>query len=102
VNAMDEREVVGKPTHPSSAAKYVFALVALIVLTLLSLVLHYAGLGAAGTPIALSIAGIKVVIVGLIFMELLVSLAATRMIAIVTILYVALLCFGIIGDVAFR
>ena len=50
----------------------------------------------------MSIAGIKVVIVGLIFMELLVSLAATRMIAIVTILYVALLCFGIIGDVAFR
>ena len=65
---MDEREVVGKPTHPSSAAKYVFALVALIVLTLLSLVLHYAGLGAAETPIGLCHAGHKVATVGLIFM----------------------------------
>ena len=99
---MDEREAVGQSTHPSSGAKYVFALIALLVLTAVSFGLSYVSLGAAGTPIALTIAGVKVVIVGLIFMELLESLAATRMIAIVTIVFISLLCFGILGDVAFR
>jgi caa(3)-type oxidase subunit IV len=94
---MTERE-----SHASSA-KYVAALVALLALTALSFGLgRFARLGAAGPFIAFSIAGIKVIIVGLIFMELRDSLPATRLVAVVTVLFVALLCLGILADVAFR
>ena len=99
---MDEREAAGQSTHPSSGAKYIGALVALLVLTAVSFGLSYVTLGAAATPVALGIAVIKVAIVGMIFMELLASLAATRLIAAITILFVALLCLGIVGDVALR
>ncbi len=81
---------------------YVLALIALLVLTAASFGLSRVSLGAAGTPIALAIAGVKVAIVGLVFMELLGSLAATRTIAVITILFIALLCLGILGDTAFR
>lgn len=90
-------------THASSGGKYVVALVGLLVFTALSFGLHYAPLGGTGGAIvALAIAGIKVAIVGLVFMELRESLPATRMIALVSLGFVALLCLGIIGDVAFR
>lgn len=86
-----------------SGVKYVVALVALLVLTALTFGLHFAPLGGtAGTAVALSIATVKVVIVAAIFMELRESTAASRMVALVSIGFVALLCLGIIGDVAFR
>lgn len=99
---MDEREAFGERSHPSSGATLVGAVIALLVLTALSFGFHYADLGRWGTVIALSIAAIKVTIVGLVFMELLESLAATRMIAIVVVMWVALLCLGIYLDVAYR
>lgn len=96
---MDEAETTA---HPSSGMKYVLALVALLVLTGVSFGLAYVPLGAAGPVVALAIAAVKVIIVGLIFMELLTSLAATRLIPVVTVLFVILLCLGIVGDVGFR
>lgn len=96
------QDVVSEHEHPRSGARFVVALVALMALTLLSFGMHYIRLGTLGTVIALTIAGIKVVVVGLIFMELRESLAATRLIPVVTILFVILLCLGIVGDVAFR
>lgn len=99
---------MAKPTDTErhvarSGAKYVFALVALLVLTALTFGLHFAPLGgAAGLLVALVIATVKVLIVAAIFMELRESTAASRTVAITSIAFVALLCLGIIGDVAFR
>jgi caa(3)-type oxidase subunit IV len=98
---MDADEASLERAH-GSGAKYVVALVVLLILTALTFALHYVPLGAAGPVIALTIAGTKVVVVGLIFMELRESMVATRLVAVVTVVFVALLCFGILGDVAFR
>lgn len=86
----------------SSGAPYVAALVGLLCLTGLSFGLHFAALGAAGTAVALSIAAVKVLIVALVFMELRESMTTTRLVAAVAVVFVALLCLGVVGDVAFR
>jgi len=99
---LDEQDEVER-TQASSGRAYILALVALLLFTGLSFGMHFVPLGgAAGALIALAIAGAKVSIVGIVFMELRESLAATRMIALVTIGFVALLCLGIAGDVGFR
>jgi caa(3)-type oxidase subunit IV len=99
---LDEQHELDR-THHTRGRPYVLALIGLILLTALSFGMHYTPLGGAlGALVALLIAGAKVTIVGVIFMELRESLPATRMIAIVTVTFVALLCLGIIGDVAFR
>jgi caa(3)-type oxidase subunit IV len=98
----DERDEQER-TQASSGTGYILALVGLLALTAVSFGLHEVALGGtAGAVIALVIAAAKVSIVGVVFMELRESLAATRMIAIVTVAFVALLCLGIAGDVAFR
>jgi len=99
---MHEREVDDDPRHVESGVKYVAALVALLLLTVLTFGLHFAPLGIAEIPIALVIAVTKVAIVALVFMELRESLAATRMVAIVMVGFLTLLCFGVVGDVAWR
>jgi caa(3)-type oxidase subunit IV len=99
---MHEREADDDPQHVGSGLKYVAALVALLLLTIVTLGLHFVPLGVAGPVVALAIAGTKVTIVALIFMELRESLAATRMVAITMVAFVALLCFGIVGDVLWR
>ncbi|HLU65725.1 MAG TPA: cytochrome C oxidase subunit IV family protein [Kofleriaceae bacterium] len=88
--------------RPSHGFHYVIALVALLLLTGLSFGLSFLDLGALGTPLALSIAGVKVLIVGSIFMHLREAVFATRLVGLVTIIFIALLCLGIIADVAFR
>ncbi len=99
---MDEQDIV-EEREESSGAQYWFALLALLVLTVTSLGLHFANWGGGlGTFVALLIAAIKVTIVAVVFMELRESLPATRLIAVITILFVALLCLGIVGDVAYR
>jgi len=89
--------------EPASGARFVYALLGLLALTALSFGLHFAPLGGGlGAVVALAIAGAKVSIVGIVFMELRESLAATRIVALVSLGFIALLCFGIVGDVAFR
>lgn len=89
--------------EPASGARYVWALLALLALTALTFGLHFAPLGGGlGAAVALTIAGAKVAIVGIVFMELRESLAATRIVALVSVGYVALLCLGVLGDVALR
>jgi caa(3)-type oxidase subunit IV len=91
------------PRHQNGGGRrYVVALVVLLVLTGLSFGLVSLGLGAAGPPIALTIAAIKVLVVGVVFMHLSEAMFATRMVGVATILFIALLCFGVLGDVAFR
>ena len=54
---MHEREVDDDPRHVESGVKYVAALVALLLLTVLTFGLHFAPLGIAEIPIALVIFG---------------------------------------------
>jgi caa(3)-type oxidase subunit IV len=88
------------PDH--SLKPFVYALIALLCGTALSFGLHFAELGAAGAPVALAIAGVKVCIVAIVFMELRHSMAATRAVALVAVAFVVLLCLGVVGDVEFR
>ena len=87
--------------RPDSAAKQLLALGVVLVLQYLSLGLHLIGFD--GYPIvALVIAGIMVVLSASVFMDLRWSLPATRLVAVLAVLYVALLCLGVAGDVGFR
>lgn len=101
MNAPDEYEVHAEREH-ASGARYVMALLGLLCLTGLSFALHFVQLGPAGTFVALFIAACKVLIVALVFMELLESMVATRMVALICVLFVVLLCLGVLGDVAYR
>lgn len=83
------------------AAKQLLALGVVLVLQYISLGLHF--LGFDGYPaVALVIAGIMVVISASVFMDLRWSLPATRLVAVLAVLYLGLLCLGVAGDVGFR
>lgn len=89
------------PRH-TSGRPYIAALLVLLALTAVSFALSRAGLGAAGPPVALAIAAVKVLVVGAVFMHLREALFATRMVGVATILFVGLLCLGVLADVGFR
>lgn len=83
------------------AGKHRLALGAVLILQYLSLGLHLVGFD--GYPVvALVLAGIMVVISASVFMDLRWSLAPTRLVAVLAVLYLGLLCLGVAGDVAFR
>ena len=86
---------------PDDAGKHRLALGVVLVLQYLNLGLHF--LSFDGYPVvALVIAGIMVVISASVFMDLRWSLPATRLVAALAVLYLALLCLGVAGDVALR
>lgn len=86
---------------PDDATKQLLALGVVLVLQYISLGLHFVGFD--GYPVvALVIAGIMVVISASVFMDLRWSLPATRLVAVLAVLYLALLCLGVAGDVGFR
>ncbi len=87
--------------HPGGVP-YVIALVALLLLTGLSYALSFAGLGSLGPPVALAIASAKVLVVASVFMHLRHGHTATRLVGVVTALFVAILCLGILADVGLR
>ena len=97
-----ESDEMAEREHPGSGAKYVIALIALLCLTGLTFGLHYVTVGELGMIVALTIAAVKVTIVGLVFMELRRSMVATRTVAAVAVVFVVLLCLGVFGDVGFR
>jgi hypothetical protein len=83
--------------------KYTVAFVVVLALQYLSFGLHYVDIPSGGNVVVpLVIAGVMVVISALVFMELRRSMAATRIVGVVALLFVALLCFGVAGDVGFR
>lgn len=87
----------------SSGRPLVLALVSLLALTGLTFGLHFAPLGGPlGITVALVIAATKVSIVGAVFMELRGSTGALRVVVGVSIGFVALLCLGVMGDIALR
>ncbi len=75
---------------------------ALMVLAALSWGAAHLPLGAFQTPFALGVAGIKALIVGYFFMELRHAGLLPRFIALLTVLFIALLSLGIVGDALFR
>jgi hypothetical protein len=82
--------------------KYAVAVVAILALQYLSFGLHVALPGAVSTMVPLFIAAAMVLISAMVFMELRRSTTGARVVAVIAVLFVALLCLGVAGDVAFR
>jgi len=99
---MTDRPVDSPRSPPrGDAAKQLLALAVVLVLQYVSLGLHFLGFDGYSI-VALVIAGIMVVISASMFMELRSSLPATRLVAVLAVLFLGLLCLGVAGDVAFR
>jgi caa(3)-type oxidase subunit IV len=79
-----------------------YALAALLVLTLSSWGLAHLPTGAAGAPIAFTIAIAKALVVLLVFMELRVAGTVAWSAVVVAFLLIVLLAAGAWSDVAFR
>jgi cytochrome c oxidase subunit IV len=86
-------------SSPSSGRRYVYAWLALLVLTLVSFGIDRLHLGSVSTAIALGVALIKAGIVFVIFMHLDREPFAIRFVAALNIAWVLLLCLGIAADV---
>lgn len=83
--------------------KYTLAFVLVLALQYVNLGLHYTNIPHGGTTIFILLsAGIMIVVSAFVFMELGRASAATRIVGLLGICFVALLCLGIAGDVAFR
>ena len=86
-----------------SLTPYLIALAALLALTGLTFGVHFAHLAQPwGLVVALAIAATKIAIVGSVFMELRGARGSVLVAASVSVGFVALVCLGILGDVAFR
>ncbi|MGE0871876.1 MAG: cytochrome C oxidase subunit IV family protein [Kofleriaceae bacterium] len=86
----------------STGRTLVGAVVLLVVLTVASWGVAHLDLGAASTPVALGIAVIKASIVGLAFMEIRAASRPARVVAAITVAFIALLCTGTVTDVLLR
>jgi caa(3)-type oxidase subunit IV len=86
----------------TEGAKLIRTLLGLLVLTAVSWGLAHVNLGALNTAAALAIAGCKASVVAYVFMELSHATTVQRAISFLTLAYIALLCFGIRGDVDLR
>jgi cytochrome c oxidase subunit 4 len=88
--------------HPTTGRPLVVTVLVLIALTVISWAISRAHLGDLGIPIALLIAALKAGMVAWAFMELPRASAPARIMAFVTIAFIALLCGGMVGDLAMR
>jgi cytochrome c oxidase subunit 4 len=86
----------------STGRSVVLALVALLVLTSTSWVLAHVALGHFNTYVALGIAAVKAGIVAQVFMELSHASTAARVVGGVTLLFIAILCIGVVADLRLR
>lgn len=91
-----------QPSHPASGRPLVIALVVLLALTAISWGIAHAPLGRAAIPVALAIAAIKAGVVAYWFMELPLASRPARIVAVVTIAFIAVLCAGTVGDLGLR
>jgi cytochrome c oxidase subunit IV len=89
-------------TRPVSGKGYVITWIVLVALTVVSFSLAFVELGAAGPVLALSIAFIKMLLVVYVFMHLIEARFPTRLIGLVSLIFIVLLCLGIAADVHFR
>ncbi|HEX7843510.1 MAG TPA: hypothetical protein VF469_38820 [Kofleriaceae bacterium] len=77
------------------------ALAAVLILQYASLGLQHIGF-AGYTVVALAIAGVMVLVSAMVFMDLRSAVPATRLVGVLSILFVVLLCVGVAADVALR
>ena len=90
-------------THPAhSAVPYLVVWLALLGLTALTYLTGSMHLGAWALPVALTIAAVKSALVAVIFMHLNESSGATRLVFATALVFVALLIFFTVADVATR
>ena len=90
------------PHGPTSALAYIVVWIALLLFTLLTYLTGTRHLGAWALPIALAIACTKSALVALIFMHLSHSSGMTRLVFATALVFVGLLLFFTVGDVATR
>lgn len=88
--------------HPSHAPRYVAVWLALVVLTGLTYGLSHVKLGDWSLVIALAIALTKATLVALFFMHLWEERGASRLVLVVSVLFVVLLMTMTVADVATR
>jgi cytochrome c oxidase subunit 4 len=98
----DSDDLENPPPPTASGRPIVFAIAGLIALTIVSWVASQLDIGGAETPIALTIASAKAVIVAIVFMELTHASLVARVVAVTTLAFIALLCAGTVTDVALR
>ena len=91
-----------RKTTATRGVHYVVALAVLLALTGVSFGLSQVARGDASHWLALAIAAVKVIVVGYIFMHLREATFATRLVGLVVLLFIAILCFGLVADVAMR
>ena len=83
-----------------SGRAYVLAWLGLLGLTLMSFGAHFLELGAFATAVSLAIAGLKALVVVLVFMHLRRESVSVRTVAALNVAWVALISAGIALDVA--
>jgi cytochrome c oxidase subunit 4 len=88
--------------HGHSAIPYVVVWIALLIFTVLTYLTGKQHLGAWALPIALAIACTKSALVALIFMHLKDSSGMTRLVFATSLVFVGLLLFFTVADVATR
>jgi cytochrome c oxidase subunit 4 len=88
--------------HPHSAVPYVVVWIALLVFTAATYLTGIQHLGRWALPLALLIACAKSALVALIFMHLRESSGATRLVFVTSLVFVGLLLFFTVSDVATR
>jgi cytochrome c oxidase subunit 4 len=87
------------PSHGASGRRYIYAWLALLVLTVLSFGADRLHLGSLSTGIALGVALIKASIVFVVFMHLDREPFPIRFVAGLNVAWVLLLCLGVAADV---
>ena len=92
----------GHQRHHHSAVPYFVVWIALLGFTVLTYVTGSMHLGAWALPVALAIATVKSTLVAVIFMHLNESSGATRAVFATALIFVALLIFFTVADVATR
>jgi predicted PurR-regulated permease PerM len=86
-------------SHQPTARLVVSTFVFLVVAAAASWLAAVAG---AGPIVALLIAGVKAFAIAWVFMELASADPVPRVIAVVCVLFVVLLCLGIVADISYR
>jgi cytochrome c oxidase subunit 4 len=99
---MSDVEHAAKTEEGVSSAALLFNLLALLVLAGVSLALRFAHLGNLGMPVAMGIALVKAVLVGLVFMELAFEKPSIRFAFAAGLLMVAIMLGLMIADVMTR
>jgi caa(3)-type oxidase subunit IV len=91
-----------EPEPQASSRPIVVTFIALLVLTAISYGASHLSFGWGSTAIALAIAAVKAGLVLYAFMELPLASTPARIVVVVTLSFIALLCAGVVGDIAVR